>query len=594
AELGRDMRVRARWTTATLAVVGAVLAAMVTASSALALGVTEHNVGLNPGSLPNAITSGPDGNLWFTDQGCTGTGSCAVGSITTSGAINEFGTTGTPHGITSGPDGALWFTLTGPSAIGRATQAGSITDFGTSDGLDAGAVTDGGIAAGADGNLWFTDEGAPAEIGQITLGGSIDEFGNILDPGAAPGDIAAGPDGNLWFTDHGSPAAIGKVTTRGLITEYTTGLPTGSSPQHIILGPDGNLWFSDDGSTPAIGKVTPAGVITEYSTGLNPGAKPGSLAVGVDGNIWFTDAGSTPALGRITPAGQITEYSNALPAGSSPAGIAEGADGDLWVANPGRRAIDQVTLQLLPTVVTGSASGIINTAATINGVVNPLGDAVNSVAVQYGTTTAYGESVNASPDTLPSGPSPVKVSAVPNDLIPGTLYHYRVVATNAYGTSYGADQTFTTTGHAPCPKGEVGSEPNCIIKPHMKVGQSHRRWRESGKPAKHLAPVGTTFRFQLTTPASVKFVFTQQVRGRKVHGKCVAQTTHNLKARGCTRNLSRGSFKVAGKKGTKKVSFKGKVGHRKLKPGNYTVALTASNKAGHTTTQKLKFTIVAS
>jgi len=33
--------------------------------------VTEFNAGLNPGAVPFRITSGADGNLWFTDQGTT-------------------------------------------------------------------------------------------------------------------------------------------------------------------------------------------------------------------------------------------------------------------------------------------------------------------------------------------------------------------------------------------------------------------------------------------------------------------------------------------------------------------------------------------
>jgi hypothetical protein len=40
------------------------------------------------------------------------------------------------------------------------------------------------------------------------------------------------------------------------------------------------------------------------------------------------------------------------------------------------------------------------------------------------------------------------------DLQPGTTYYYRMVATNVDGTTYGADETFTTSGY-----------PNSIIQP---------------------------------------------------------------------------------------------------------------------------------
>jgi virginiamycin B lyase len=73
------------------------------------------------GSLtaPYGITAGPDGNLWFTDEGNLSAGSGKIGRITTSGAITEFGSLSNPTQITPGPDGNLWFTETGNGKIGR-------------------------------------------------------------------------------------------------------------------------------------------------------------------------------------------------------------------------------------------------------------------------------------------------------------------------------------------------------------------------------------------------------------------------------------------------------------------------------------------
>jgi len=57
------------------------------------------------GSTPYDITAGPDGNLWFTDQGLNG-----VGRITPSGTYTGFGGLGlvTPRGIATGPDGHIY------------------------------------------------------------------------------------------------------------------------------------------------------------------------------------------------------------------------------------------------------------------------------------------------------------------------------------------------------------------------------------------------------------------------------------------------------------------------------------------------------
>jgi streptogramin lyase len=47
-----------------------------------------------------------------------------IGRITVAGFVTEFdGLTGIPHfGITSGPDGNLWFTEPGDNKIGRITS----------------------------------------------------------------------------------------------------------------------------------------------------------------------------------------------------------------------------------------------------------------------------------------------------------------------------------------------------------------------------------------------------------------------------------------------------------------------------------------
>src|SRR5579872_1341690 len=100
--------------------------------------------------------------------------------------------------ITSGPDGNLWFTENYASGaqtqIGRITPSGVTTYFSVPSGS-----SEGGITAGPDGNLWFT-EYRTNKIGRITTGGAFTEF-SIPTGGSHPGDIHAGTDGNLWFTE---------------------------------------------------------------------------------------------------------------------------------------------------------------------------------------------------------------------------------------------------------------------------------------------------------------------------------------------------------------------------------------------------------
>ena len=96
-----------------------------------------------------------------------------------------------------------------------------------------------------------------------------------------------------------------------------------------------------------------------------------------------------------------------------------------------------------PAVTTGAGSGITNTAATLNGTVNPDG-AATTYQFQYGTSTSYGSVTPASPASAGSGSSAIGVSAGLTGLSASTTYDYRLVATNATGTTDGGNQTFTT------------------------------------------------------------------------------------------------------------------------------------------------------
>lgn len=100
-------------------------------------------------------------------------------------------------------------------------------------------------------------------------------------------------------------------------------------------------------------------------------------------------------------------------------------------------AIAQVRVATLP------ATSVTATGATLNGTVNPGGAPAN-VSFQYGTTTAYGTTVNAVP-SLVDGSSNVSVSAAITGLTPGTTYHYRTVASQNGRDAYGPDVTFTTS-----------------------------------------------------------------------------------------------------------------------------------------------------
>jgi streptogramin lyase len=295
---------------------------------------------LSSKSSPGAITAGPDGNLWFTENMLDS----KVGRITLNGTITEFPFStpqGSLEGITAGPDGNLWFVEY--NRVARITPQGKLTQFLLP--TPSSYLWD--ITTGPDGNLWFTyyiyNNGS--WIGRITSNGTITAF--ALSTSGYPYGITKGPDGNLWFTIDGQGAnLIGRITPSGTFTEFS--LPTaGNSSSEITAGPDGNLWFTDPNGN-KIGRITPSGTITEYAL-PTPDRSPYGIAAGADGNLWFTEL-SGNRIGRITPAGMITEFS--LPKftgydpshqGSTPFGIASGADDNLWFTESSSNKIGRIT-----------------------------------------------------------------------------------------------------------------------------------------------------------------------------------------------------------------------------------------------------------
>lgn len=99
-----------------------------------------------------------------------------------------------------------------------------------------------------------------------------------------------------------------------------------------------------------------------------------------------------------------------------------------------------------PAVVTGAATGVTHTSAVLNGTVNPNGSST-TYYFQWGLTTGYG--VDGKARSAGSGSKRVSAQETAADLIPGTTYHYRLVATNQFGTTVGSDRTFKTAGHPP-------------------------------------------------------------------------------------------------------------------------------------------------
>jgi len=97
--------------------------------------------------------------------------------------------------------------------------------------------------------------------------------------------------------------------------------------------------------------------------------------------------------------------------------------------------------EVITNPVTGSATSITDTTATLNGsAINAAGD-TTSVWFEYGSTDAYGEVTPASNYSV-EGAITVSMDIV--GLEQSTIYHFRIVIQNGVGITYGTDNSFTT------------------------------------------------------------------------------------------------------------------------------------------------------
>jgi phosphodiesterase/alkaline phosphatase D-like protein len=177
-----------------------------------------------------------------------------------------------------------------------------------------------------------------------------------------------------------------------------------------------------------------------------------------------------------------------------------------------------------PTVTTGAASNRTNTSAVVAATVNPNGSSTSYV-FQYGLTNTYG--LATASHSAGSGTKATSVKATLKALIPGTTYHYRIVAQNKSGAGTGTDRTFTTTGHPPAqtvtgPPSQVGkttATPTGSINPE---GQSTNWYVQYGLTTSYGLQTATQTLAAVDTPVTVSVQIPGLAPGTLFHYQVVA------------------------------------------------------------------------
>jgi streptogramin lyase len=226
--------------------------------------VPAHREGYEFSSV-GSIALGPEGHMWFTGElSRSGVPARAfIGRMDVNGEVTEYPIpTGkqlnvpeqsSPASIAPGPDGSMWFTdqggdLEGHSLVGRITSKGVVTEYSLASGVNYPAS----MVQGSDGNMWFTAN--PETVGRVTPTGGVVLYrvstGSELF--ASMGTMALGPDGNLWFGD--GPGIIVRLTMNGDATFFSRAVSGGASITSIARGPEGNLWYP--GASGRIARLT--------------------------------------------------------------------------------------------------------------------------------------------------------------------------------------------------------------------------------------------------------------------------------------------------------------------------------------------------
>ncbi len=523
-----------------------------------------------------------------------------------------------------------------PEGGGVANETGSVTITRSSiTGNTASIAEPGGAPAGAGvessgGMLTILDSTVSANTntgGSVAQGGGIAAFntttviGGTTVSGNTASEVGAGTigEGGGIFQFRGSLAllnstiaansAAGEFAEGGGLEarETNVGITNATIAANAASGPKaagGNLLARDKATVKPQNTIIAGGT---GATGLNCAVQTESVIQSQGHNLdslnecSFTATGdlvnADPLLAPLANNGGAAQTQTMALASASPA--IDAADGaacpptdQRGVLRPAGAGCDIGAFELAtPGATSGQASDVGLSSATLAGLAANPELAGASTLFQYGTTTAYGLVATGQGVEPTTAQAPITASV--GGLAPGTTYHFRLVVQNGVGTAYGADRTFTT---APVPIVPATSTAPKVTH----ATQSHARWREGSRLAvlsrksRKKAPLGTTFSFTLDQQSTVRFVFTQQVGGRKVAGKCAAKSKKNRHRRSCKRTLTRGTLSLAAHAGANKLAFQGLIARSKKLPlGRYTLLITASNKAGQRSrAQALHFTIV--
>ncbi|OYW76315.1 MAG: hypothetical protein B7Z37_09475 [Verrucomicrobia bacterium 12-59-8] len=411
----------------------------------------------------------------------TGTTGAALGNTVIAGMIQA--SDGNLYGVTSsGGSGGGYGTVFKLTTDGSFTSLASFTN---TSGATLGNSPQTKLVQDAYGDFWGTTQsGGTSGFGtvfKITSTGTLTTLVNFTGttgafPGSTPGtNLLLASDGNFYgTTTSGGPGGYGtiyRVTPAGVFTSLisftnTGGAFLGNSPTtNLVQGSDGNLYGTTTlggagGGNGTVYQLTLAGSFTSLvsftgTTGSAPGSAPhATLRQAGDGSFYgSTTRGGLYNIGtlfRLSPSGLFqslytfgTNNDGGSPNLNGSSSFSDAyrliASGDGYLYGSNGSTIFRVHEQ--PAVQNVAAGSITTSGAALSSSVVPNQDDAKAY-YQYGLGTTYG--LQTTLQTLTAGSAPVAVNATLTNLLPGAVYHYRLVTVTSQGTFFTPDQTFAT------------------------------------------------------------------------------------------------------------------------------------------------------
>ena len=258
----------------------------------------------------------------------------------------------------------------------------------------------------------------------------------------------------------GTPVASGNLSGGNFSSNLTGLTPSTVYYYHAYATNNGGTAYGAQQTFTTATPTMSASALTAFgNVCLNNTAGPNSFTItgtnittanvtvgALAGFTYSTTAGGTytTTLSLIQPSGP---YSQAVFVKFTPTAV-QSYNGNIPVSGGGVVATVNVAasgagINTAATVTTGAASAITQVSATLAGSIPSIGcSAITAYGVEYSLTSGFpnGTGTAVASGNLSGG----NFSSNLTGLTPGTTYYYHAYATNNGGTTYGAQQSFTT------------------------------------------------------------------------------------------------------------------------------------------------------